>query len=112
MKPAMLTCPACGHHLSSPSSRVRDTRRTRGARALARHLAVTLNIPDDDRLVFIFGSGREKSNHQAIEHWVHARLERIDRWPLPADEVQELVTELEREARRLLADLEQGRFHV
>jgi len=81
--------------------------------ALASHLIFTLNIPArNNQLIFILGDGSEPDNHQAITHWVLTKISHIQQWPLPADEVHPLISELETELRDLLSDIQQGRFYV
>ena len=112
MKPVTNICPACGRpRPPAPASRAQQQRK-RATRALARHLAFALNIPDATNLILILGRGDESGNHAALEYWVSDKLGHIERWPLPADEVHALISELERDLRLLLADVSPGGFHV
>ncbi|HKI62293.1 MAG TPA: hypothetical protein VKA31_08375 [Mariprofundaceae bacterium] len=111
-QPNTYTCPSCGHKKPGmPSARLIEQRR-KAARALANHLVFALNIPQSKQLVFILGNGSENDNHEAAAHWVLGKIAHLNQWPLPADEVHELITELERELRETLSDLEHGRFYV
>ncbi len=112
MKPTTNMCPICGRpKLPSPSPKARQQRK-RAAQSLAQHLAFALNIPNARNLILILGRGDESGNHEALEHWVLNKIGKLDRWPLPADEVHTLISELERDLRLLLSDLNPGGFHV
>lgn len=112
MNTNIFVCPSCGHRHPVKSNTKLNEQRKRAARALATHLAFSLNIPNDTHLVFILGSGSETTNHAALEHWVLTKLAHLTQWPMPAGEVHELITDLERELRGMLTDLENGRFYV
>jgi len=112
MNNPIFVCPSCGHRHPIKSNPRLNKQRMQAAKALANHLAFSLNIPDSTQLVFILGSGRETTNHAALEHWVLTKLAHLTQWPMPADEVHALITDLERELRDMLSDLEHGRFYV
>ncbi len=112
MKANIYICPSCGHRHPVKSNPRLNEQRTRAAKALANHLTFSLNIPDSTQLVFILGSGSEMTNHAALEHWIMNKLAHLTQWPIPAEEVHELITDLERELRDTLSDLEHGRFYV
>ena len=106
------TCPTCGHrNIIKSGNRIVEQRR-KAASALANHLAFSLNIPRTRELVFILGKGTEGDNHAAVAHWVMEKIGYVNSWPLPADEVHTLISDLERELSSILSDLDHGRFYV
>jgi len=112
MKTNIYICPSCGHRHPIKNNPRLNEQRTRAAKALANHLTFSLNIPDGTQLVFILGSGRETTNRAALEHWIMNKLAHLTQWPIPAEEVHELITGLQRELSGILSDLEYGRFYV
>lgn len=106
------TCPTCGHkQLGTLSARLIE-QRNKAARALANHLIFALKIPNGNQLVFILGQGCEQDNRGAITTWVLSKIQNLSQWPLQADEVHTLISDLERELGSTLSDLEHGRFYV
>jgi len=45
---------------------------------IASYLMQALHIPDGDHLVRFLGTGKEKSNRQALVHWIEAHLDEIN----------------------------------
>ncbi len=39
-------------------------------RRIAKHVMLSLQIQNSDELVFVFGSGFEQSNLEALTHWI------------------------------------------
>lgn len=106
------TCPTCGHKQPGNPTTQLIEQRNKAARALANHLVFALNIPNTNNLVFILGQGYEQNNREAIVSWVLSKIQNLSQWPLQADEVHTLISDLERELSGTLSDLEHGRFYV
>ncbi len=82
------------HNLSSAILRVEhDTAEQRRIRNITAYLMAFLHIPDGTHLIMVFGDGCERSNREAIEHWVARILPEID-----AEEAEERLRRLCREA--------------
>jgi len=105
------TCPTCGHEQVKPANHLIEQRR-KAAIALASHLIFALNLQPGKELVFILGQGHEKDNRDAVANWVLNQISHITRWPLPSDEVHELITDLERNLSNTLTDLDHGVSYV
>ena len=102
------TCPLCGSTRRPMMQKHPKDWRRQAARPLAAHLAFVHQIPHGRELVFILGSGTEADNHDALRHWVEEQIATIDRWPLPAEEVSDLIDELDRALGHVLAGIQTG----
>jgi len=106
------TCPTCGHEqISRPANHLIEQRR-KAAMALASHLVFALNIQQGKELVFVLGQGHERDSRDAVANWVLNQISYITRWPLPSDEVHELITDLEQKLGDILADIDHGVSYV
>jgi len=106
------TCPICGalRNISINTSQMKM--RQKAAKALANHLSFTLQIPPRRELVNIIGHGSEHNNQEAIASWVMDRISNIHQWPLPSEDVSELITQLEQDLIVMLSDMRLGIPHV
>jgi len=103
------TCPHCGRTVAGVERTKADKQRMSAARMLAQHLAYTLQIRNGKNLVLLLGvSGQESDNLEALANWVAAKLDHIDRWPMPSSEAIELIERLERELKDILQDISFG----
>lgn len=74
---------------------------SRRVHLIANHLAKRLLIPEGDQLVIAVGSGQEKSNVQAVAHWLTSR---IDNHFLESADLKGALLDLESDLLRTLSD--------
>ena len=67
---------------------------------LARHLMLTLAIPQGDALVMVFGNGKERTNLEAIANWIASLEDEIN-----LDEAAQRVEALARNARARIEEV-------